>query len=179
MVVSVRESSPSRVLLETCHPEARFRLKDLPEYLRHNFRVQALTPIVFALVICVMFLSHMLSASESSNFHVKDRSKASRGFGAVAHYQDLFWKSKRIAKEVGQVFVSPSKRFALFVQNGGLFVADENRQQVCVVAGGYIGIPDYVVWTEPNLKASLGYRDHHLPTTIDLFDVNSHCRKFQ
>jgi len=97
----------------------------------------------------------------------------------LSSYRVLFWKSRRIADDVEQVFISPSKRFALFPQNGELFLADEKTQTVCVISGGYIGIPQHVTWNEPELKASLGYPDGHLPSTIDLSDASSHCRKFR
>ena len=179
MCVPIRESHLGQAILKTCHPEALFWPKDLPEYFVLKCRTVAFSRVVLALNLSMLILSSVLSASETSNFHIKDRSKASKGFEAVAHYRDLFWKNKRIAKGVEQVFISPSKRFALFRQNGGLFLADERRQEVCIISGGYIGIPQHVVWGEPNLKASLEYPDGHLPTTIDLANANLDCHRFQ
>ncbi|MFL6438280.1 MAG: hypothetical protein ACJ71Q_11920 [Terriglobales bacterium] len=118
--------------------------------------VNVLTRFVLILGILMVNSGSVSSASQRSNFHVEIRSRATRQMEALSHYRVLFWNNQPIANNVEQVFISPSKRFALFRQNGGLFVADENRQDICVIAGGYVGIPDYVVWIEPSLQASLG-----------------------
>lgn len=92
------------------------------------------------------------------------------GFESVYHYQELHHHLKNLGM-TGQVFVSPSGRFALyesFDREGHILLFDADSGKTGDVTDGDFAIPSETEWHEPEHQAGVLYYENHKPSLIRL-----------
>jgi len=93
-------------------------------------------------------------------------------FEGIAHYHDLYYRSRLLAKGVGYSYsISPSGRFALFVDYGNIgrvMLFDRQTGEARNVTDGTFVVPRDFAWSEKAGVAHVSYYERQTSSRIIL-----------
>jgi hypothetical protein len=124
---------------------------------------------LLAVLVLICALSGLASSADEQlghGFHTKHVVEASStAFEAVAHYEVLYFKTQRLGY-VGERFISPSGRFALFEGMGKLLLFDSRSGKTEDVTDGKFAVPAAAKWQPGSVLVK--YYENHPPSKIKL-----------
>jgi hypothetical protein len=121
---------------------------------------------VLVLICALSGLANSVDAKLGHGFHIKHVAEASSAaFEAFAHHQVLYFKTQKLGY-VGECFISPSGRFALFESVGKLLLFDSRSGKSDDVTDAKFAVPAAAKWQPGSVLVK--YYENHPPSKIKL-----------
>ena len=87
---------------------------------------------------------------------------------SVAHYHQLWFRSRRLSEMVGEYSLSPSKRFAVFEDVGELMLFDVRSEKLTNITDGAFAVPSEFRWDEAARRVNINYYGDHAHSMVKL-----------